>query len=75
MEKDINTVHVWICVCVYVSEKGCTKILSWEHPVSDPCLSNCVERTFSVHACMRVSVKEEEEFVFAGEKERDRMAA
>lgn len=38
---------------VHVSEKGCTELLCWEHPVSDPCPSNCVERTFGRCACTK----------------------
>lgn len=51
--------HVWcVGVCLCVSEKGCTEVLSWEHPVSDPCLSSCVERTLQC-VCMSVCVQKE----------------
>lgn len=48
-------VPVLMCVCI--SEKGCTEVLSWEHPVSDPCLSNCVERTLQC-VCMSVCLQD-----------------
>lgn len=61
IEKDINTMHVWcVGVCLCVSEKACTEVLSWEHPVSDPCLSSCVERTLQCVFAERDSEVEEQ---------------
>lgn len=74
--KKTLTLCTCACVCacrgvhVCVSEKGCTEVLSWEHPVSDPCLSNCVERTLQC-ACTSVYVRERESVCAERERQRE----